>query len=184
MSKIGPGAIFDDCRGRRTAGPARVEDLTAIQSRCPEEFAAPAFYRRLQSRGVEFGAALQGARHFWRRDGEALARIEPSPASLPRTIELALQAFAAALPAAAFTSASEAIFVAASLRHVEILCPGATVAWSHATIDAGDRRAGSFTGAIDLLDESGRVRGTYRAVCRAPRCTACARECRGRFRPV
>ncbi len=138
-------------------GAARTEDLAAIQSRCGEEFAAAAFYRRLQSRGVEFGTALQGARHFWRCDGEALVRIEPSPVSVARTIELALQAFAAALPSAAFTSASEAIFVAASLRRVEILRPDAIVAWSHATIEDDARRTDSFAGAIDLLDETGRV---------------------------
>jgi hypothetical protein len=78
------------------------EPLPAIQARCAQEMTGPAFYRRLQDRGIDFGASLQQVDRFWRRDGEALARLG-NAAGIP-LLDAALQAFVAALPQGAFTS--------------------------------------------------------------------------------
>lgn len=133
------------------------ERLSATQSRCGEQFTGAAFYRRLQSRGIHVGAALQGASHFWRRDLEALAQLTPSAVADPRTLELAFQALVAAIPSSAFSSASEGIFVASAMQGFDIVTPGATVTWSHAVVEPDMKADGTFSGRMELLDAAGVV---------------------------
>lgn len=131
--------------------------IATIQSHCAEHFASSAFYRRLRSRGINLGDQLQGAQHFWRRDGESLVQLEPASVREARTLELALQAFVAAIPSAAFSSATEGIFVTTSLRGFEVVAPEAVVAWSHATLNGPAERDGVFVGRVELLSEDGAV---------------------------
>jgi natural product biosynthesis luciferase-like monooxygenase protein len=135
------------------------DGLEAIKGRCVERFSAPAFYRRLKSKGVDLGPPLQRARAFWRCDGEALAEIEPCPVSEEHAIELSLQAFAAAIPSAAFSSANEAVYVPTALQGLQIFDPNAIAVWSHATVETLDRKSdnGSLRGGVVLLTEAGDV---------------------------
>ncbi len=62
-------------RPARIAVPDHRETIAQVQARCDQQMPAPVFYRRLQDRGIAFHDALQGVEQFWRRDGEALARL-------------------------------------------------------------------------------------------------------------
>jgi natural product biosynthesis luciferase-like monooxygenase protein len=146
--------------------PAARSPIAEVQIRCGEALPGPAFYRRLESRGVLFGAGLRRARAFHRRDGEALAALEPIAVADAAAIDVATQAFIAAIPAAAFSSTREALYVPSDIGAIDVIDPDATIEWSHATLRGGaedgsgaDRTNGGFTGDIELLDRDGRVVG-------------------------
>lgn len=139
---------------RVAVGGASTITVATVQARCAETFAASQFYRRLQSRGIRLGESMQGAVRFWRRDDEALAELTPSAAGESRTAEVALQAFVAAIPSAAFSSASEGVFVTTALDGCEVIAPDRDVVWSHATITPHPKRDG-FVGRVVMFDADG-----------------------------
>ncbi|MDE3155804.1 MAG: LLM class flavin-dependent oxidoreductase [Acidobacteriota bacterium] len=147
-------------RDRVSGGPACValarpaEPVSRIQTRCDQTMPGPVFYRRLHDRGIAFGDELQRVDRFWRRDGEALARLrDDRPAGTTATLDAALQAFVAALPAGAFTRASDGVYVATSADRVAFGEAAGPAAWSHATITRGSLGDDEiFAGDVTLLD--------------------------------
>ena len=139
---------------RVVVGRAPLAEVSAVQARCTDTFAAAQFYRRLQSRGIRLAEPLQGAVRFWRRDDEALAELTPMTAGDARTVEVALQAFVAAIPSAAFSSASEGVFVTTAVDGYEVMAPGRDVVWSHATLSPHPKRDG-FVGRVAMFDATG-----------------------------
>src|ERR1700722_3850043 len=62
---------------QRPAGPEEGA-LVAAQARCFEQIATSDFYSRLARRGLKYGPVFRRIHDIWRRDGESLARIDPS----------------------------------------------------------------------------------------------------------
>jgi len=52
------------------------QTVADIQARCGEEVSGADYYAQVFELGLEFGTSFQGITHLWRRDGEALGRIE------------------------------------------------------------------------------------------------------------
>ncbi|MEP7308970.1 MAG: MupA/Atu3671 family FMN-dependent luciferase-like monooxygenase [Acidobacteriota bacterium] len=140
----------------------------SVRQRCREEVPGSAFYQRLAARGIEFGAEKRGIDRIWRRDREALARLTDRVASsgaiTAAGLEAALHAFIAALPADAFERAVDAVFVPVDLGHLTVFRPGATAAWSHASIDADDEQLHEVSGIARLLDDRGETVAELRGV--------------------
>ncbi|HVB38647.1 MAG TPA: MupA/Atu3671 family FMN-dependent luciferase-like monooxygenase, partial [Vicinamibacterales bacterium] len=142
--------------GSATVAVAGRRDAVAqIRARCDQAMPAPVFYRRLLERGIAFEGPLQRVEQFWRRDGEALARLQAdeSPAESGAVLDAALQAFIAALPAGAFTRTSDAVYVtmgADAIRSGEAEGPAI---WSHATLTRGSLDEDEiFAGDVTLLN--------------------------------
>ncbi|HVC19686.1 MAG TPA: MupA/Atu3671 family FMN-dependent luciferase-like monooxygenase [Vicinamibacterales bacterium] len=144
----------------RATVPAPRETVTHWQARCDQQMSGPVFYRRLRDRGVTFEEALQHVEQFWRRDGEALARLQPAgtPATTAATLDAALQAFMAALPAGAFTRTSDAIYVPSGADAVMFTGAPGPALWSHARLSRGSLAEDeTFAGDVTLLNRDDEV---------------------------
>jgi natural product biosynthesis luciferase-like monooxygenase protein len=153
--------LAQDSRPSSSAVPSAAIAPAGVRQRCREELPGSAFYQRLATRGVEFGAEKRGVERIWRRDGEALARLTDraaAPGALsPSGLDAALHAFIAALPADAFERAADAVFVPVDLGQVRVLRAAAIPAWGHASIDAHDDSLQDVSGTVRLLDERGDI---------------------------
>jgi myxalamid-type polyketide synthase MxaE and MxaD len=52
--------------------------VVEIQARCAARLLSAEFYRALENKGVQIGAALRGISHVWRGEGELLALLSPA----------------------------------------------------------------------------------------------------------
>jgi len=136
------------------------EPLGAIQARCPEQVTADAHYAAVRSRGVQLGPTLQGVRQVWRRDGEALGRIE-LPA-LDAAEGLAFQIHPALLDAAVQivveACSTGDTYLPMALERFRLYRRPSAQLWSHAVVRARSTVAADVIVAdIRLLDDDGRV---------------------------
>jgi natural product biosynthesis luciferase-like monooxygenase protein len=156
----------EDARPAAAQAAERVA-LDPIRRRCSQTMDSGAFHRRLSERGVSFAPALQRTERFWRRDAEGLAQIAEGTSGIA-LLEAGMQAFVAALPAAAFENAAQAFFEPAEIGAMRV--PD-RAAFSHARLEAdGD----GFRGDIAFLAGDGEVVGraqglVVRRVATAPR---------------
>ncbi len=68
---------------KRTASPElSSESFLEIKKRCPKNCSGPAFYQKMQERGIHLGVSVQWVHELWYRDGEALARF-----SMPKNVK-------------------------------------------------------------------------------------------------
>ncbi|MFE9835584.1 type I polyketide synthase [Streptomyces sp. NPDC005551] len=67
-------------------------------TRCTEYVPSAEFYRRAAARGYTVDPALSTVARLWRRDGEAVARMAPSPGAGAAALEAGLLAMIAAWP--------------------------------------------------------------------------------------
>jgi acyl transferase domain-containing protein/aryl carrier-like protein len=146
-----------------TTAPALL-DPRKVQERCREQTAAGAdLYDALARAGVLLGDSFRWNSAVWRRDGEALTRMEwPQPAPCqpgcglhPGLLDSCIQAAAICLP---FThhdySAYVPVGVEAFTCHREPVGP----LWCHAVIRDDERAArGAFTSDVRLHDDDGRL---------------------------
>ena len=144
--------------------------LRSIQERCREDVSLSQFYNRLTSHGVQLASSFQGIEQLWRRDGEALGKIQ-IPRALeqetdayqihPALLDACFQVLIAALPANVSTARSgeeEALYLPTGLRSFRMHHqPGKNV-WSHAVLRSGTLQdADMFEGDVHLLDAEGQV---------------------------
>ena len=142
--------------------------LTEVQARCVEQVSAETHYQLLRERGLEFGPGLHGAQQIWRRDGEALGRIQ-LPAMLeseaadyhihPALLDACLQALAEAVPATGSTDVYMPVNIESFALHRR---PGPRL-WSHATVRLAEGKE-TLTGDVRLLDDDGQVLGEVKGV--------------------
>ncbi|MBE3560029.1 MAG: LLM class flavin-dependent oxidoreductase [Ktedonobacteraceae bacterium] len=141
--------------------------LQAVRERCREEVALEEFYGRLQRHGIQLTAGFQSVRQLWRRDGEALGRVQ-LPEALeeeaaayyvhPALLDSSLQVLIAALPATAGKGEEEALYLPMALDSFQIHRQPGRLVWSHATLRSGaQEETGVFKGDVELLDEAGQV---------------------------
>ncbi len=125
-------------------------DIREIQERCSETTSGAVFYDRLRESGLEYGTAFQGVQQIWRRDGEALGRIELADADggyqfHPALLDSCLQVFAASI------GGGTAVHVPFAIERFRVYRQPAGVLWSHATL----RSASSMTGDLRICDSAG-----------------------------
>ncbi|MDO9174107.1 MAG: polyketide synthase dehydratase domain-containing protein, partial [Actinomycetota bacterium] len=135
-------------------------DVDDARSRCDEHIDGAVYYERLAAHGLEFGTGFRGLTDVWRRDGEALGRVE-LPASLlaertrfgihPAMLDACFHLLGAPMPAAD-DQAHLLVGIDEFRLHSR---PGAWV-WNHTVLRPGfDLPGGTFSGDIRLYDEHG-----------------------------
>ncbi|AKT41165.1 type I polyketide synthase [Chondromyces crocatus] len=159
-------AIVEVVREGLSSGqPARREfDVLEIQGRCPELVDIASFYEQLEKGGLAFGPLLRGVHSLWRRDGEALGRIE-LPEGLrheaqdytlhPALLDAALQVLGSTLPGGGPCAGERGPLLLASIGSVRWGERAGRPCWSHA--ESHEVPDGGALGNVRLLDERGRT---------------------------
>ena len=122
-----------------------------------------AFYKMLQSRGLEYGRSFRALKLIWTKDQESLGQIilpeslQNSNASYqihPALLDGCLQVLAAALN----SSVEHTIYLPAGCRQIRFISkPGQSV-WSHVILHPDfDAGADTLTADIKLFDDSGEI---------------------------
>lgn len=139
------------------ATPRRqLEARTAILERCRESISGEDYYARLQALGLEFGEGFRGLREVWRRDGEALGRVQ-IPAALetagyhvhPAFLDACFHLVGAPLPGGQFETA----YLLIGIEHFCLHRPLPATVWNHTTIT--EHAGETFSGDVHLYDEDG-----------------------------
>jgi len=146
------------------ATDARHTEPTVLMATLPEVVDHDAVYAAFRDRGIALGASVRVMHKVWRRDGEALARLE-LPASLAPAdrraalLDGALQTFGVAAPAfhrQADATGDGELRVLARIGTARVHADLERAAWCHATLVAGAASA-PWTGQLTLLDVDGTV---------------------------
>ena len=166
--------LKDICRARlparrveKSAPHAQAGERFAVadvQARCPTELSGAEFDEQLRAYGIEIDGAFKAVERIWRRDGEALGRIQlPLDGSAsardftihPAFLDACSRVLAAALP----EEIRRGLYLPASVRSLQILGPVPVAGWSHAVVklpDAGDHQK-TFEGDVDIYNFDGRL---------------------------
>jgi acyl transferase domain-containing protein/acyl carrier protein len=142
-----------DSNGRGALPLTMVEE---VQRRCTEVRIGEGHYQGMEQRGLQYGPTFRGLKESWRRDGEAVGRIEvpealgPGSELHPAVLDAALQVLLDAVPS------GDTTFVPVRLRRFEVLRRG-TPQWAHARLPSLDswRKGMPLEGDVLLLDAQG-----------------------------
>lgn len=137
---------------------AALRTIEAVKTACEEQIDGAEYYRRVAGLGLEFGESFRGLQHVWRRDGEALGRIE-LPDTLraefsgyrfhPALLDACFHILGAPLPGGRIENA----YLLIGMEHFhQYRTPSATL-WNHTTLV--EHHGETFTGNIRLYDEAG-----------------------------
>ncbi|MCB0208345.1 MAG: acyltransferase domain-containing protein [Anaerolineae bacterium] len=143
------------------------EPSEAILERCSTQVAPAEYYQKLHERGLEYGSLFQGIDQLWRRDGEALGRVQLPDALRaefeqyhlhPALLDAGLQTLGLSLSSNGNHANTTAIYIPTGLESVHIYQPLPSTLWSHAYRDVDAQQADDFfTGNIHFLDEAGQL---------------------------
>lgn len=151
-----------------TDGPApRTADDTlasrsAARERATGHWSGADFYADSARSGNIWGPAFQGITELWRRDGEALARVQTPPALRttadaqifhPALLDACAQVLSATVTGQ--DGAASEVFVLASMDRVSLYGSPRGPLWSHAVRTSRDDV--SYVGDITVTDEDGTV---------------------------
>ena len=109
---------------------------------------------------------MRGVQAIWRRDGEALGKIERTPAVAadstryllhPALLDAHLQILAAALPG------TPGVYLPFSIDHYQVYRPETTPCWSYVQVSSG-ASGETASGDILLLDETGQVTAEVKGI--------------------
>lgn len=152
---------------KKSASPPPDEQrfsIESVQARCPAELSGAEFNEQLRSYGVEIEGGFKAIERIWRRDGEALGRIQlPQDASNSASVFTVHPAFLDAcsrvLVAALPDGVRDDIYLPVGIRSLQVLGPAPVAGWSHATIKLPDQNVGpqKFEGDVDIYDLAGRL---------------------------
>ena len=116
-------------------------DPTPIQGRCREEWPGTAFHEKLRVHGLRIDEQLQCIERIWRRDGEALGKVQVTDAGSevyavdPGFLDACSRVAAAALPA---NLSADSVYIPAGVRTLRVIKATPQPAWSHVVLGAGD----------------------------------------------
>jgi acyl transferase domain-containing protein/acyl carrier protein len=132
-----------------------------IMVRCQEIVAGADLYEGLRERGLEYGPSFRGVEQLWRRDGEALGRLQLTEAVAtqssghkihPALLDACFQVLAAALPRE--SAEGDDLYLPVGLTRLRLHDLPDDELWAHAFLKS-DADADSLEGDVFLLDESG-----------------------------
>jgi len=139
---------------------AGLRQIAEAKERCVEQITGPDYYAGVAGLGLEFGESFRGLQHVWRRDGEALGKVQ-LPESLsaeaksyrfhPALLDACFHLLGAPLPGAKVESA----YLLIGIEHFRLYRPPAGLLWNHTTLS--EHAGETFTGDIRLYDEAGNL---------------------------
>jgi acyl transferase domain-containing protein/acyl carrier protein len=141
------------------------EQPAAIQARCTQEITGDDYYARVSELGLEFGTSFRGITHLWRRDGEALGRVELPEALLRESREYGIHpAFLDAcfhlVGAPLAQDDLESAYLLIAIERFRLYQPPPAALWAYAEIKPGSATTKEvFAGDIRLFDERGMLIG-------------------------
>ncbi len=139
------------------------EPVATIQDRLPDSMDRETFYAKVRELGLDFGARFQGLEQIWRRDGEALGRVEWPEALLgqrntygmhPALLDACFHLLGAALP----DSLDATAYLLISIGELRWLRSPQSGFWNHTQLNL--EQAGTsevIDGEIRLFDDSGTI---------------------------
>jgi myxalamid-type polyketide synthase MxaE and MxaD len=154
--------------GRGGAG-SHLDSAGQIRSRCLELINGTEHYQRMQKQGLNYGPSFQGVQQIWRRDGEALGRLQLRHAVACRSsahhahlalLDAGFQLLAAAVPKAEANFMDGNIYVPVNLgsaRNHLRPDPGAEL-WGYALVRSSpESGTDAFEGDVFLMDAGGKI---------------------------
>jgi myxalamid-type polyketide synthase MxaE and MxaD len=138
------------------------EAFETVQARCSEQISGPDYYRKLRESGMDYGLRFQSIAELWRDNDEMLGKVKS--AEEPDR-ELNACEFDPAILDACFQTMGAAIgagndkqgdtYMPTHIDEIRIHSGLGRELWSHALLQ--ERGADSATGAVRLLDDTGRI---------------------------
>jgi phthiocerol/phenolphthiocerol synthesis type-I polyketide synthase D len=136
----------------------------SVQARCTVELSGAEFNEQLRAYGIEIDGEFKAVERIWRRDGEALGRIQLPPdgsksASAftihPAFLDACSRVLAAALP----EEIRRGLYLPAKIRSLRISGVIPVAGWSHAVVKLPDEgvRQKIFEGDVDIYNFEGRL---------------------------
>ncbi len=143
--------------------PATVIPFSAdsIKARCTSAVSGDDYYGKMRELGLEFGESFRGITQLWRRDGEALARVELPEALTteagrynihPALLDACLHLLGAPLP----DDGLETAYLLIGIGSFRLYRTPDTRLWAH-TVISEQINAETFTCDIHLYDDSGNL---------------------------
>ncbi|HLV34897.1 MAG TPA: type I polyketide synthase [Spirillospora sp.] len=145
-------------------------DRAEVQARCSEMIDGVDYYERVRDLGLEFGSNFRGIREIWRRDGEALGRVELPDELIaqagqyaihPAFLDACFHLLGAPLPA---DDPLEMAYLLIGMDSFQLYRTPGRELWNH-TILTESINSETFTGDCYLYDEDGtlvaEVRGLH-----------------------
>jgi acyl transferase domain-containing protein len=165
MSRLNASGVIRTAQGEEEIGYFASDDLISqSRARCPEHRQGSKHYEAMRDRGLDYGPGFRCVAELWRRDGEAIARLQPpeDATGFGRTgaplLDACFQALEAALPE---SPSSEAVggfdcYVPVGLESFRIYRePGAEL-WSRASLrQTSQSNASRLEGDVLVLNECG-----------------------------
>jgi acyl transferase domain-containing protein/acyl carrier protein len=161
---------------RHTAGSSH-RSPEELRARCVESVDVAAHYEALRTQGLEYGPSFRGVQQIWRRDGEAVGRLQLPVAAArdageyrvhPALLDAGFQLMAAAVPRDQTDAVDGHIYLPvrlASVRSYARPSPGAEV-WGHLIArSAPESTADTLEGDLFLMDGDGQVLLEARGLC-------------------
>ncbi|MCG6893496.1 MAG: SDR family NAD(P)-dependent oxidoreductase, partial [Desulfobacteraceae bacterium] len=145
-----------------TADSEHPVDIQAIRTRCTEPVDVDAFYRSLETAGIEFGRSFRNLTEIIRNPKEALARIEISPETAeagtgfvlhPSVLDAAVQAVTGLI----YPAVGKTVRVPFALGSMEIRGALPRICYAHAMHAGGPADAKMPGYHVDLADAQGRL---------------------------
>ncbi len=138
-----------------------VEPLDVLRTRFVDELPVREFYAQCRRRGLEYDANFQLIRQLWKRDRQALARVQLSERAAAMrhertldtcTLDACFQVLMSLLPAAEDSSKT---WLPVGLRRLSVLRTPQTALWCHAELESS--ASTKLCANIRLFDESGQM---------------------------
>ncbi|MFY1830940.1 SDR family NAD(P)-dependent oxidoreductase [Myxococcus fulvus] len=155
-------------RALATGAEVSAVSLDEVRRRCTQVREGSAHYGEMEERGLSYGPTFQGLREVWRRDGEALGRLEV-PEALgavrglhPAMLDASLQVLLEAFPSGGGTH------VPVRVRRFAVSRAGTPVRWAHARLSEPVAGETTRQGDVWLLDAEGLPVAEVRGMVLAP----------------
>ncbi|MET0647982.1 MAG: SDR family NAD(P)-dependent oxidoreductase, partial [Pyrinomonadaceae bacterium] len=155
----------EDVTTEATASAPEADGLDAARARCREEASADEFYSLLEAAGYGYGPSFRSIERVWRREGEAVARLDvPQQVTAdaaayrlhPAVLDCGLQLLGATLPAGD-AAARPSAFVPTAFEEARLHGLRPKCLWARASLRTGEGNAQRLKGDVSIFDEAGRV---------------------------
>jgi acyl transferase domain-containing protein/SAM-dependent methyltransferase/acyl carrier protein len=148
---------------------ANLTVLDEVRKRCAEQTSSAAYYEKLRALNIAFGPRFRGIREIWRRDGEALGRLEaPELVAAeanryhvhPALLDACFQLLGAAILGGKDQAGADSYLLVGLERIVIARPPSAAAFWTHCVLrPRDDDNLEELVGDMQLVGDDGGVLG-------------------------